>query len=362
MNKNKKDLVTVILFCGFLAVMTALYFLLPKQEFSENEKRFLSEFPVPQWDTVSSGDWGEDVETYLADHIPGRSFFVGLNSYFELYTGRQAGKDVLLSGDRILEAPVQQDDAAIQRNMTAINSLAQNTGRNIDLMIVPSAGWAGGQTGYDDREIIHNIYSLADTSLSTVDVLTVFQGRSDLYFRTDHHWTSEGAYAAYSHLMARKDREYPAADYFTAEDAGQFLGSTYSRSALWLTEAEPLEIWHGSDQLTVENAESEGLHQGVFYRERLEEADKYTVFLDGNHSLVRIHNPNAQGRILVIRDSYSNLLGCFLAESYEEVVLIDLRYYKQPVSQLMAEEAFDDILVCYSLGNFITDTNLIWLR
>ncbi len=362
MKQNKKDLITVSLFCGFLAVMTALYFLLPKQTFSENEKRFLSEFPAPEWDAVSSGQWGEDVETYLADHIPGRDLFVGLNAYFELYTGRQAGKDVLLSGDRILEAPVKADDAAIQLNLTAIRTLAEATGRQLDLMIIPSAGWASGKSGYADNAIIQQIYDTAGSSLVPVDMLEVFEGRPDLYFRTDHHWTSAGAYAAYSHLMALKDRTYPTKDFFTVEHAGEFRGSTYSRSALWLTSGEPLEIWHGSDDLTVVNAETDDTHQGVFYRERLEEADKYTVFLDGNHSLVRIHNPNGQGRILVIRDSYSNLLGCFLAESYEELVLVDLRYYKQPVSQLMTEEAFDDVLVCYSLGNFMTDTNLIWLR
>lgn len=362
MKQSKKDILTVSLFCCFLAVMAGLYFLLPKEDFSETEKRYLSEFPALQWDTLSSGQWGEDVETYLADHIPGRNFFVGLNAYFDLYTGRQAGKDVLLSGDRILEAPVKADDAAIQRNMAAINSLAQNSGQSIDLMIVPSAGWAAGESGYSDPDFISRIYAAGDPALNTVDVLEVFEGRPDLYFRTDHHWTSAGAYATYSFYMDLKGRDYPAAEDFTVENAGLFQGSTYSRSALWLTDGEPLEIWHGSEDLTVVNAETEGTHQGVFYRERLEEADKYTVFLDGNHSLVRIHNPNGQGRILVIRDSYSNLLGCFLAETYEEVVLIDLRYYKQPVSQLMAQEAFEDVLVCYSLGNFMTDTNLIWLR
>ena len=101
---------------------------------------------------------------------------------------------------------------------------------------------------------------------------------------------------------------------------------------------------------------------GVFYWERLEEADKYTVFLDGNHSLVRIHNPAAEGKLLVIRDSFSNCLGCFLAESYGEVVLVDLRYYKQPVSELADLEQFDSILVCYSIGNFLTDANILWLR
>ena len=86
------------------------------------------------------------------------------------------------------------------------------------------------------------------------------------------------------------------------------------------------------------------------------------MFLDGNHSVVRIHNPAGKGKLLVIRDSYANLLGTFLAESYETVVLVDLRYYKNPVSQLIAEEGCDEILIAYSLGNFMTDANIVWLR
>ena len=125
-----------------------------------------------------------------------------------------------------------------------------------------------------------------------------------------------------------------------------------------------LELWHGPSALTVTNGETETVHEGVFYRERLQESDKYTVFLDGNHSIVRIDNPERKGsgKLLVIRDSYANSLGCFLAESYETVVLVDLRYYKKAVSELYAQEEFTDILICYCIGNFMTDTNLVWLR
>ena len=80
---KKHELLTIVLFCGFLLSMTLGFFLLPKSEFSVNEKRFLAEAPDINWDNISSGDWGNDIESYLADHIPGRDFFVGLNAYFE---------------------------------------------------------------------------------------------------------------------------------------------------------------------------------------------------------------------------------------------------------------------------------------
>ena len=363
MKPKKSDLLTIALFCGFLTAMAALYLILPKTEFSQLEKRYLASAPKADWDDIASGDWGEDVESYLADHIPFRDFFVGLNAYFDLYTGRQAGKDIQVLGDALVEAPVEIDTTAAQRKMNVINGFAETVGQTVDFAIVPSAGWAhAGQSGeYFDDAIIRGIYAMTSENIRTVDMLSVFENHPELYYRTDHHWTSEGAYEGYKTYMTEIGREYRKKSDFSIEIIEDFQGSTYSRSALWLTPGESLELWLGSENLTVTNAETEGIHEGTFYRNRLEEADKYTVFLDGNHSLVRIQNPEKTGKILVIRDSYSNCLGAFLAESYGEVVLVDLRYYASPVSELAAE-GFDNILVLYSIGNFMTDTNIPRLR
>jgi len=359
---KKRELWIVIAFCVFLGAMTLGYLFAPKQEFSEREKRYLAEKPALNWADVASGDWGQDAETYLADHIPGRDFFVGLNAYFELLTGRQVSGDIWLRDGRLVERPVERSESAMAANLRAINAFAQTTAQPVDLMIVPSAGWAAGYAEYADDAIIAEIYALAQEGVTPRQVCPVFEGRPDLYYKTDHHWTAAGAYAGYKAYMDALGREYRVEADFDKQVFGPFRGSTYSRSALWLTPGEDLELWVGSGDLTVTNGESEEPHQGVFYQERLEEADKYTVFLDGNHSLVRIQNPGGEGKLLVIRDSYSNSLGCFLAESYEEVVLIDLRYYRTPVSQLIQQEPFDNILVCYSLGNFLTDKNLVWLK
>ena len=205
-------------------------------------------------------------------------------------------------------------------------------------------------------------YAAAGERIVTVSVEDIFRGRPDLYYDTDHHWTSLGAYEGYVAFAEAVGREHRSAEDFRITSVEGFRGSTYSRSALWLMPSETIELWHGSDRITVTNAESEEVHEGIFYMERLEEADKYTVFLDGNHSLVRLTNPEKEGKLLVIRESYANYLGGFLAESYGEVVLVDLRYYRQAVSALVEQEGFDDILICYNSLNFLTDTNLMLLR
>lgn len=359
---KKSELLTVIFFCAFLCAVFLCYLLLPKEHYSQLEKRYLSEAPSLSWESLTSGDWGEDVEAYLADHMPGRNFFVGLNAYFDLCTGRQAAKDIWVTQDRLVEAPVSQNNAIITGNMNAINKFAESLGRSVDLAIVPSAGWATGTAGYNDEAIIHHIYQQAGAGVTALDMTGVFAGQPDRFYRTDHHWNSAGAYAAYCFYMDRLGRERVGEDAFSVTSGGTFYGSTYSRSGLWLTGGEDIALWNSDSSLTVTNGENQEPHAGVFYPERLEEADKYTVFLDGNHSIVRIQNPDADGKLLVIRDSFGNSLGCFLAESYGEVVLVDLRYYKQPISQLVQQEGFEDILVCYSIGNFLTDTNLLFLR
>jgi len=358
---KKHNVAAAILFCGFLIAMAAGY-LLPKKTFSEMEKRYLAETPEFGWKTLFSGEWSREAETYLSDHVPGRNLLVGINAYVELLAGRQHLKDVWLEDGKLLEAPVAPDQQAIARNMKAIQALAEKLEQDVHVMVVPSAGWAAGVEGYTDEDSLEAIYTAAGGSVIPVPVEDLYAGKPELYYNTDHHWTSEGAYLGYAAFAEAAGRDIRAKEDFTVTAAENFRGSTYSRCALWLTPAETIELWQGSEGLTVTNGETEGVHQGIFYRERLEEADKYTVFLDGNHSIVRVRNPEKQGKLLVIRDSYSNCLGGFLAESYGEVVLVDLRYYRQAVSELAAQENFDNILVCYSCANFLTDTNLMLLR
>ncbi len=370
MRKKTEHVITVSLFCAFLAVMSLLFIFLPKADFSQLEKRFLSEVPEINAEKIASGEFGEDVESYMADHIPARDFFVGLNAYFELITGRQPADDIYVTEDSALvEAPVAWNQPAMDKNMAAINRFAAAVNKPVDFLVVPSAGWAsrnsisGLSKPYNDAEFISTIYGMAGENVRPLDFSGIFDDPS-LYYKTDHHWNSEGAYKAYEAYADFLGKEYRHKDGFSIETVAGFHGSTYSRSALWLTKSEELELWSGAENITVTNGESDKTNNGVFYRERLSETDKYTVYLDGNHSLVRLNNPDAKGKgtLLVVRDSYSNCLGGFLAESFENVILVDLRYYKQPVSQLCEEESVDSILVCYSLSNFMTDANVIWLK
>lgn len=82
------------------------------------------------------------------------------------------------------------------------------------------------------------------------------------------------------------------------------------------------------------------------------------MFLGGNTSRLIIRTGHSGGRLLVIRDSYADCEMPFFFEHYAEIHLLDLRYFRQSVSDYAKEGGFDAILVTYSLADFVTDTSV----
>lgn len=354
--------------------MFAAFLFGSKENYSEREKRALADAPTLNWSELMSGSFGAQAEDYAADHIFGRDFFIELNAYFDALSNLQVTKEIYVSHDgRLYESPCQFDSSALERCMTAVNAFAAAVGSKVDLMLVPSAGYLmqdeiqGLANPYVDDKLISYAYSLAGDNVSPIDILSNFSACAlpqQLYYATDHHWTSLGAYTAYAKYMECLGKACPSPEDYSVTEVPGFHGSTYSRACFWELPSECVELWDSGGDFTVSFSEADEEYNSLFFPDRLEEADKYLVYLNGNHPLVRITNnsPFADGKILVIRDSYANCMGCFLADSYKEVVLADLRYYKQPLSELCTEEDFDNILIVYYASNFMEDSNIAWLN
>lgn len=370
MRKKLRNNIITVLFCLAIFIVPALFLLLPKEAFSEREKRYLAEMPALSVQSLTDGDYTKKLGVFVADHFPGRELFVGINAYYDLYAGRQGSKDTFTRDGRLFSMPVENEPETLQTNLEYINDFARDlaqagTGIPVSLMLVPSSGAVLLDTPeYPDGEIISAVYAQAETE--HVDLLAAFRAEANpdrLYYRTDHHWTSEGAFQAACAYLRSRGLPCPAREAYTRQSYEPFYGSAYAASGLWLTEPDSLELWYSGNRLQVTN-ETGQVNDGVFYLDRLDQQDKYQVYLDGNHSLVRIEklSPSAEERsLLVIRDSFSNSLGCFLADAYDKVVLVDLRYYRLPLTDLLVGEGIDEILIEYSVDNFLHDANLAFL-
>ena len=368
----------VLLFIGIIVVMQAAFWLLPRRSFSENEKRVLSEAPQIDAAGIADGSVFRSIESYLSDHFPGRELWVGANAYLENAEGRGATEDIVRGTDGwLFTAPVSDDRETLWDNMQAITTFAEKQSVPVSMMAVPSAGAVVSDKlpalhmPYPDADLLEEARRIAGNTLHWVDLYTDFCSAEQperLYYRTDHHWTSEGAYRAYCLLMEELGQSSVPRDDFTVEQISGFYGTSYSKSGLWLTEPDTLELWTDPAMqavTTVYDANRDSVTQeGVFFREYLKAADKYPVFLSGNHARVHIEtNADSGKRLLVIKDSYAHALAPFLAEEYSTIDLIDLRYFKQQtISSWLEENPADEILLVYGLGSLAEDKNLQWLE
>lgn len=357
------------LFCGFLGLFLALFLLLPKSDFSEKEKRVLAEAPKLTASGLLDGSFEQEFEDYLADHAPLRDFFVGVNAYYEQLSGRNGLGDVTREKDGALAAsPVTPDGNRVRSNCEKINAFAEKTGLPVTVLLVPSVYAQAEESLPALREVCRDdeAAALARETLSD-DIPFLYPEEAltrDLYYRTDHHLTSEGSWTAYNEYLLSLDRPVHDRDEYEIERFEGFYGTAYAKSGLWLTKPDAVEIWQSKAQgaVTVEFDDREPA-DSLFFREHLSEMDRYPVFLDGNHALVTIETEHAQGEnLLLIRDSFGHCFAPFAADDFARIVLVDLRYYRLPVSELAEQMEIDRVLVLYGMDTFLTGNDLAWLK
>ena len=374
--KNLPSLVFILFIFGF-----AIWFLInPKADYSSSEKRYLQKFPTLSVDSVLDGKFGTDFEKYFADHFPLRTQWVGANAYFNLSVGNNGADGVYnCKNGYLINKPVL-DGSTLDNNVQTIADFASSVDVPVAVTIVPSTGYIADDVlpavhdTYNDDEYITDAQKiLAESGADFVDLRPTFKKAyadgTQLYYRTDHHWTTSGAYTGYTEICKSLGILPADKSLFTVEKYENFYGTTDSTSGFLLTPPDTIEVWNNTQNTEknisveiIEGDEKQNYHSMYFYN-HLQEDDKYPVFIDGNHALTRIKNTKADGgKILLVKDSFSHCLAPFLAENYSEVILVDMRYYKNSVSELVKQEKVDNILVLYGIDNLAADTDIAWLE
>ncbi len=378
-NKDKKIFKTEYLpgfvFILFLAAMGIMYVLLPKQEYSPLEKRYLSGFPEFSFESLLEGDYTQGIEDFLADNTPLRAGFVGINSYYNLAIGNNGANGVYLGKNGMLiEKPVDERNN-LERNIERIKTFAENESIPVNMLVVPSKGFIYDDNlpfnslKYKDKEYFEYIENTLGDKVNFINILDKFNSQAEkekLFYNTDHHWTSAGAYLGYENICEAMGIKTKEKTDFDIESYPDFYGTSYSTSAYYLTPRESIEVWRdkktggGASVEIIEGSKSDK-YDNMFFNDNLKTDDKYTVYLDGNHSMVKIHNPaaNSNKKLLLIKDSFAHCLAPFLSYNYSDIVMIDLRYYKLSVDELIKEENCDDILFVYGIDNICTSTDII---
>ena len=378
-------------YCIFLTILFSLFIggilvgslLAPDQTFSELENRYLAKPPKLSLENLESGKFMEDAEDYVNDHVIGRDFWVALKAWSERLSGKQENNGVYFGKEDTLlnrldepsweDIPAQGSTPAQQGLGTSaayVNDLVYNVDVPVYFGIIPSSTeiWSErlpkGAPTADEKAIIDRLYDTVQTF--TIDVYSALEEHKDeeIYYRTDHHWTSLGAYYGYTALMEAMGMEAAPLDEsakVTVSDS--FYGTTFSTSGVRWVAPDHIDRYISGDGVKVTGyPEGSPVESSLYVDSYLDKKDKYSSFLGGNQPLCVIETEHTDApKVLVIRDSYSDSLAPFLTQSFSEIHLFDTRMNKTSIKAYVEENDIDQVVVLYSISNFISSSKDMFL-
>ena len=356
--------VTTAVFCAFLALLGILHLVLPDRTFSPVENRNLRQVPAFTWRALREGSYTAALETYLEDQFPLRDGWMGLKTRWEWLLGKREFHDVFLCGGALIGRVGEGD--RWEQNLGYVDRLAEKTDIPVYLGLIPTGGgvWKDRLPhGADSADQSALLKEARGTGAVWADIAGALAAHSEepVFYRTDHHWTSLGAYYGYTALLeAMGETPLPLGKAETVSD--DFYGTLYSSSGVHWVAPDTIERYVREDAVTVEDVYGGGKH-GLYVDSFLEEKDQYASFLGGNQPLYIVRNSAASSdkKLLLVRDSYSDSLAPFLCRHFAEIHLLDLRYNKTSVAQYAADMGADGIAVLYSVDNFMKDADAVFL-
>ena len=371
---NKKALwAEALIFLAFIGVFFILNLVLPDRQFSEQENRYLQQRPEFSFKSLFSGDYTSKFETYTTDQFTFRDEWITLKAASELALGKQENNDVhLCEGGTLIKGFERPDDSTLDSNMSALNALVENTDADVYFALIPDKSdlyaslLPNNAPNDSEKEVIDYCYD--KSSAINVDMYSALSSHTDKYifYRTDHHWTSLGAYYGLSALAESMGLPCPALDSYTDRHvvSEEFYGTTWSSSGFSWVDPDTMEIFVDEPEGLKVTSYPEGSPvEGKLYDfSFLEKKDKYSMFMGGNCPM-HVIETGAEDKpsLLILRDSYTDSLIPFLLDDFSEIHVLDLRYYRASLKAYMEQNDFDNVLVCYSVSNFCTDSNIFLL-
>lgn len=377
MKKSKLNLPSLINCAVFFAILVTLPIvtaLLPKKERSEIENKPLQKMPSISAKTVFNRKYMNDLEIYVSDHFAGRLGWIKSKTILETSLGKRERNGIYILKNRLVEQISEPDYESIDKSIAAVNKFAGENDVPVFFMIVPTSaeiyadGLPKNAPNPNQRDVINYVYRSFEKGVTTLDVYPVMESNKFqyIYYRTDHHWTTRGAYLAYA--AAGKKMGYtplPEDKYDIEHASDEFQGTFYSKALYDKVEKDTLDIWHPSEgeaahqvSITSQYGEEPKVYDSMYFREYLGVKDKYAAFLGTNTPIVSIKTENEGGKLLILKDSYAHCYAPFLTEHYSEITLVDMRYIAMSYKQLFDPEEYDQVLFLYNASSFMSDTDL----
>jgi hypothetical protein len=360
--------ITVIFLCGILLCFTIADYFVPDRYFSENENRVLAKEPTLSAKAVRSGQYMKDYETYVTDQFVSRDTWITLKTRGDIALQRKAVNGVYLGEDGYLIEQHLPEDVSLEKALDKLNLLTK-LGENYDIqvMMIPTADnilvdkMPQNAPAFDEKTYLEQVKDAVGEE-HVIDLFPAFSDHAGeyIYYQTDHHWTTLGAYYAYLEWAKQMEKEaypYRISELKTVSDT--FLGTLHSKINLPHagdliqifpeTNTKPINVTYDLVQTT----------HSYYEDSYLSTKNQYGYFLDENHPLISIDTGYDQpGALFLIKNSYANSLVPLLAPHYENIHMVDLRYYRDKLFPLIDSYKVDgdiDVMVVYDPIHFVEE-------
>ena len=341
-----------------------------QRTYSPVEKRELQTRPEISITKVLDGRFQKKYESYLRDQFPGRDHWVSFQTDMELFMGKNEIHNVYIGKNHyLLEHYTEKefDPQQISKNLQALEKFVGKAKQNADVhvMMVPTKSWVLREKlpAFAPHYKEQKFYDALQQKLEKEDVLISVEPvldahkEEEIYYRTDHHWTTLGAWYAYEQYTKAVGGDLQRAQgkkKFRCISK-EFYGTTYAKIN-YARQADKIEIYEPADKLLVVYNMGEKKTKTLYDFSFLKTADQYSVFTGGNQAVLEITGGIKNGKtLLLIKDSFANSILPFLAEDYEKLVVVDLRQLNVSGDRLLEMFSPTDILILYNSAQFAQD-------
>ena len=405
----------MIVLLGALVLCVAL----PDKEFSEQENRKLEAFPSLEVGKVVDGTFMQEFEQYSSDNVVGRDLWMKVKNSVDRSFGKHDNGNAYWGKHGYLFPIEHVDQVQLDKNLTYIYDFVEKSKKagikNACIMPVPTSQEILEEFMPDGAKVQTEL----GNTLTVIDVeeaLEKVKNNKYIYYKTDHHWTQLGAYYGYR-VWAEENGIQPLDErrvrmHLLSEE---LYGTTYSKIPTFNLKPDSIYTYRtqAMNEVVMEiDKYGLGFENGakskdaievtdMFDESYLKTKDKYAYFLSNNHPLIHLYRHEGgpekvleqkaqmvdadaltetalqvkekeelnndtdkdKGKsILVIKDSYANCFIPFLTEHYDDIYVVDLRYYKKSVLALVEEYKIDEVLFLYNAIQLANDRNLVFLK
>jgi len=369
--KEKIEKIIFIFASSLIVIGTSLFTLKKPLAFSENENRYLQQFPRLSVTNLINGRLVSDIEDYINDQFPYRDTLVGLKTQVDILLGKTKINDIYISEDGyLIPAFIKRNDT--KKIIDTLNSFVKSNEVSVDLMLVPNSIEIyrdklpiNDETNDGLKEIQYIYNSFLGNTIDVTKSFLKVKDSINLYYKTDHHWTTYGAFYAYEqYLRSQRLPLKSLSNYRIKEVTNSFYGTSYSKANYYNIEADKIYLFEDYNHYFVNYIVENKTETSLYNYDYLNKKDKYSIFLDNNHALIEIENLNSisQDNLLLIKNSYGNSFAPFIAADYKKTSVIDLRYYKGDVTTYIKDNNITKVLILYDINGIYTDSSIFKLK